>query len=64
MLACCLLPRAAELYRERIQQGLDGDPQAASRARLILRDLLGEIALSPGPDGSLWAAYGCSPLPC
>jgi hypothetical protein len=56
-----LLPRAAELYRKQIEQGLDGDTQAASRARVILRDLLGEITLSPGEDGSLWASYAMQP---
>lgn len=56
-----LLPRAAELYRQQIEQGLDGDPQGASRARLILRDLLGEITLAPGEDGSLWASYAMQP---
>jgi hypothetical protein len=47
--------------REQIEQGLDGHPQAASRARVILRDLLGEITLAPGDDGSLWASYAMQP---
>jgi hypothetical protein len=56
-----LLPRAAELYRQQIEQGLEGGPQAASRARLILWDLLGEITLAPEEDGSLWASYAMQP---
>ncbi|MEP7243591.1 MAG: zinc ribbon domain-containing protein [Gammaproteobacteria bacterium] len=56
-----LLPRAAELYREQIDLGLGGDPAEATKARTILRDMLGEIMLSPGEDGSLWAEYGMQP---
>ena len=48
-----LMPRAAELYREQIDLGLGGDLAAAAKARTILRDMLGEIMLSPGEDGSL-----------
>ena len=56
-----MLPRAAEVYREQIDLGLGGDPAAATKARTILRDMLGEIMLSPGEDGSLWAEYGMQP---
>lgn len=56
-----LLPRAAELYREQIDLGLGGDLEAAAKARTILRDMLGEIMLSPGEDGSLWAEYAMQP---
>lgn len=56
-----LLPRAAELYREQIEQGLGGDVGAAAKARTILRGMLGEIMLSPGEDGSLWAEYAMQP---
>jgi site-specific DNA recombinase len=56
-----LMPRAAELYREQIDLGLGGDPAAAAKARTILREMLGEIALSPGEDGSLWAEYAMQP---
>lgn len=56
-----MLPRAAELYREQIDQGLGGDPSAAAKARTILRDILGEIILSPCEDGSLWAEYAMQP---
>jgi len=41
--------------------GLGGDPAAAAKARTILREMLGEIMLSPGEDGSLWAEYGMQP---
>lgn len=33
--------------REQIDQGLDGDPAASGKARTILREMLGEIMLSP-----------------
>ena len=56
-----LMPRAAELYREQIDQGLGGDLVAAAKARTILREMLGEIMLSPGEDGSLWAEYAMQP---
>ncbi len=56
-----ILPRAAELYREQIDLGLGGDPAEAAKARTILRDMLGEIMLSPGEDGSLWAEYAMQP---
>ena len=47
------LPKAAETYRRRIAQGLDGEPRAALKARVILRDLIGgRIRLVPE---SLWA---------
>jgi len=55
------IPRAAELYREQIDLGLGGDPAGASKARTILRDMLGEIMLSPGEGGSLWAECGMQP---
>ena len=41
--------------------GLGGDPAAATKARTILREMLGEIILSPGEDGSLWAEYAMQP---
>jgi hypothetical protein len=56
-----LMPQAAELYREQIDLGLGGDPAAAAKARTILREMLGEITLSPGEDGSLWAEYAMQP---
>jgi hypothetical protein len=57
-----ILPNAAELYRRQIALGLDGaHPQITLKARLALRELLGQIRLEPGEDGSLWAAYEVQP---
>jgi len=57
-----MLPRAAEAYRRQIEQGLDGDPRAALKARVILEDLFGgKVRLVPKPDGSLWAEYALQP---
>lgn len=50
-----------ELYREQIDRGLGGDPAGATKARTIPREMLGEITLSPGEDGSLWAEYAMQP---
>jgi site-specific DNA recombinase len=56
------LPKAAALYRQQIELGLDGDPRAALKARVILRQLFGgKIVLQPGPDQSLWAEYALQP---
>ena len=56
------LPRAAAAYRQQIALGLDGDPRAALKARVILRQLFGgEILLRPGPDRSVWAEYQLRP---
>jgi hypothetical protein len=56
------LPNAAELYRRQIALGLDGaHPQIKLKARLAIRELLGQIRLDPGEDGSLWAAYEVHP---
>lgn len=57
-----ILPNAAELYRRQIALGLDGShPQIMQKARLAIRELLGQIRLEPGEDGSLWAAYEVHP---
>jgi hypothetical protein len=56
-----MLPKAAEAYRKQIEKGLDNDPRAAAKARVILRDLLGPIQMCPGQDGSLWAQYHTRP---
>ncbi|GFE79257.1 resolvase [Steroidobacter agaridevorans] len=56
-----MLPKAAEFYRDQIDRGLGGDLCAAAKARTILREMLGEIMLSPGKDGSLWAEYAMQP---
>ena len=51
-----LLPKAAALYRQQIEAGLEGDVEAAYRARAVLRDLLGTITLTPEGE-ALWASY-------
>lgn len=57
-----LLPKAAELYRKQIEMGLAGDARATAKARLILRDLIGPVALTPGPGkGEFWASYKLVP---
>ena len=55
------LPNAAELYRRQITLGLDGDPRAALRARIALRNLLGPIQLEQGEGASVWAVYEMHP---
>jgi site-specific DNA recombinase len=56
-----MLPKAAALYCKQIDDGLDGNPEAALKARVILREMLGEIRLQPATDGGLWAEYRMSP---
>jgi hypothetical protein len=57
-----ILPNAAELYRRQIALDLDGaHPQIMLKARLAIRELLGQIRLEPGENGSLWAAYEVHP---
>jgi site-specific DNA recombinase len=55
-------PRAAELYRRQITLGLEGDPRATLKVRMILRDLFGgEIRLVPQLDGGLTAHWNLHP---
>ena len=57
-----MLPRAAEAYRRQITLGLDGDPRAALKARVILRELFGgNIRLVPQLDGGLMAHWSLHP---
>jgi hypothetical protein len=57
-----IVPRAAALYDQRMSRGLDGDPQASTDARLILKDLIpNRIRLSPKADGTLWARFDLHP---
>jgi DNA invertase Pin-like site-specific DNA recombinase len=57
-----LLPKAAAAYLRQIEAALDGaDPRRIVAGRLILRDLIGKIAYTPEPDGSLWASYRLNP---
>jgi hypothetical protein len=48
-----MLPRTADFYRDQIDRGLCDDLVAAPKARAVLRDILGEIMLSPG-----WTSQG------
>lgn len=57
-----MLPRAAELYRRQINQGLEGDLRAAQKARVILRELFGgKIRLVREADGGLTAHWNLYP---
>ena len=40
-IALAIMPRTAELYRRQVAPGLDGNPQAALKARLFLREWFG-----------------------
>ncbi len=54
------LPRAAELYRKQIANGLDGDAREAGKARVVLREMFGRINLRR--DGTaLYAEYTLKP---
>jgi len=55
------LASVCESYRRQIALGLNQDPRAANKARAILRKLLGNIELRPGPDKSLRAEYQICP---
>jgi hypothetical protein len=56
------LPHAARLYRQRIIEGLNGDPRTAAKARVIRREVFsGEIRLQLQPDGGLLALWNLQP---
>lgn len=53
-----LLPRAAEEIRHQVALGLDGNPRAALKARVFLREWFsGKIRLEPLADGGLMAHW-------
>lgn len=53
---------AAALYDLQVSRGLEGDPEASTEARLILKELIPDrIRLMPRPDGTLWAKFGLQP---
>jgi hypothetical protein len=56
-----ILPKAAELFRHQVVQGLNGNPQEAGKARVTLRGwFCGRSDLTR--DGEqLWAEYGQQP---
>jgi hypothetical protein len=57
-----MLPNAAELYRDQIKRGLDGDPRAALKARVIVRKLFNdEVLIEQDDDGGVWARYSLNP---
>jgi site-specific DNA recombinase len=56
-----ILPKAAASYSRLVEDGLAGDERSAAKVRVILKDMLGPISLSPGDCGSLWAAYYDNP---
>jgi site-specific DNA recombinase len=56
------LNKAGSLYRQQIVEGVAGDPRAAAKARVILRELFcGEIRLVPQADGGLLARWNLQP---
>jgi site-specific DNA recombinase len=53
-----MLPRAADLYRRQVLQGLDGDYRASLKVRVFLREWFGgKIILEPLQDGGLMAHW-------
>lgn len=57
-----IVPRAAALYDHQITRGLDGDPEAATEARLVLKEMIpNRIRLVPGTNGSLRARFDLHP---
>ena len=51
-----MLPRAAELCRRQVASGSHGNPDAATKARIFLREWFGgRISLEPLADGGLMA---------
>ena len=64
-LLCYLtLPKAAQMYRQVIARGIDKNPEAATHARLALRQLIGgEITLTPDyAAGHLIAKLGLNKI--
>jgi hypothetical protein len=53
-----ILPRAAQLYRRQIEEGLDGNPREALKARVFLREWFsGKIRFEPLSNGGLMAHW-------
>ena len=59
-----VLPKAAELFRREVELGLRGDERAATKARVLLRELLRPHQPEAGRRavvGRVWsAADGCA----
>jgi hypothetical protein len=65
MKAFTMLPRAAEAYRRQITLGLEGEPRAALKARMILRELFGgEVAWFQSPMTGRQLTGTFTYLPC
>jgi hypothetical protein len=59
------LNKAAALYRHQIVKGLDGDPRAAAKARVILRELFGGEFACSLKQMAAWLRVGiCNPQRC
>ena len=58
-----MVPKAADIYRGQVLEGLDGNPREALKARVFLRGLFvdGKVTLNPHADGSLWAHSSLAP---
>jgi hypothetical protein len=57
-----ILPRAAEMFRQQVIAGLDGNAKEALKAREVLRQMFdGHVDLKREGD-SLWAEYYVQPV--
>jgi len=43
------LAARGQLFRTQIAEGLSGDPLAAGKARVVLREMFGRMSVGPGP---------------
>jgi hypothetical protein len=59
-----MLPNAADLYRKQIKLGLDDDPRAALKARVILRKLADQSSSSRTRTEAYGPASTCTPRRC
>lgn len=51
-----MLPKLADLYGERIVAGLNGNPEAVGKARLILRESIGLVTIEAEGD-HVWCEF-------
>ena len=57
-----ILPIAAEQYRKHLALGLNGAQlRTVNKARMVFRDLLGEVRFECGARAVAWAAYDAQP---
>ena len=52
-----LLPKAAAAYLKQVDAFAEGDEAATQKVRQMLKTMIGQITLTPGADGSLWAKH-------